>query len=151
MGTIKFKNAGPSVEAAKAAALEELLGTTLPEDYRACLLEHNGGRPVPRSFRVPGHREQVFDVHYLYGLADRVETSLLEWRVNNYTDFVQDGLLPIGGTETGDQILLRVAGDPIGEVLFWDYTSGEGDQALYPIAPNFAEFLDSLFEGESVS
>ena len=144
---MRMQNEGGKGTSNALQELESQLAAKLPGSYAQFLLNHNGGRPKPRSFRVPSHEERVFDVHYLFGLTRTTETSNVGWHAREYRDFVEAGMLPIGGTETSDLILLRIAGGNRGEVVFWDSMAEDSAHAFYSVAASFEDFLDRLFEG----
>ena len=136
---------GPRITSADIGALEERFGLTFPDDYRDFLMCHNGGKPKPPTVRVPSHDEGVFDVHVLFGLTRAIEADNVEWNARLETSFVGQHLLPIGGTDTSDLLLLKVAGD--GGVFFWDSMAENQAHAVHFVAPSFEEFLAGLFEG----
>lgn len=56
----------------RLAKLEKQLGVRLPDDYRAFMLEHNGGRPEPQgfAFRRDGATEESL-LECLFPIHDR--------------------------------------------------------------------------------
>src|SRR5262249_23032474 len=51
---VRFSGVGPAPGPGEIAALESRLGVTLPADYRAFLLNYNGGDPNPSRFSRAG-------------------------------------------------------------------------------------------------
>jgi len=54
MAKLTFRNSGPKIAARQIRAIEEQLGSKLPEDYRRFLLRTNGGTPSRVYFDIPG-------------------------------------------------------------------------------------------------
>jgi hypothetical protein len=134
---------GPKIDQAAIVALEKELGCTLPTSLRDFLLAHNGGRPVPRQFLVPGHPEGKMGVKLLYGVTRPSDIQNMGFQFREFRECYGEGKVAIAGTDTGDRILLDVSD---GSIWFWDYTANEeeGDRALYRIADSHPEFLNSL-------
>ena len=56
---IQVRESGPPLADDALADLERRLGITLPAEYRAFLLAHNGGVPRPEWFRLPVREEWI--------------------------------------------------------------------------------------------
>ena len=129
--------------------LEQEIGAALPADYRAFLAEHDGGRPEPSTFSVPSHEEKSFDVQVLFGLARMTESSNLAWNFRQYRARVGDERLPIGCTDTNDLVLIELAGDSRGRIVFWDSMAKSTKEAFHEVSSSFREFLDGLSDIEA--
>lgn len=132
------------------AEVEKKIGRRLPPDYRAFLLEHNGGYPEPDGFPIPGLGAGAD------GMVDRFlavyegdEDNLLEY-VETYRGRVPEGFLPVAHDPGGNLICLALAGAEAGRVFFWDHEeeAEEGEpptrENVYEIAASFTEFLNGL-------
>jgi hypothetical protein len=140
----------PDELAAAERRLAEL-GHPLPASYKAFLGEHDGGQPVRDTFTFEQHDRVDEDrVHFFLGIRPAPYGDLVESL--GYGDMVP-GVLPIGGDPFGNSICLdtRRGGDA---VVFWDheecYEDEPDDSNLYPIAPDFRTFLDSLVEAPPI-
>lgn len=149
----------------QVAQVEKLVGTRLPEDYRAFLLKNNGATPetdenkydyVGFTIQWRGqswggrYREAMLDA--LYSL-DRY--APLPWW-DAFEDFSKAGripkdTMPIGLDPGGNQILLGISGVNRGKVFFWamDEAPIDDDAPVTHdnvglIADSFADFVKSL-------
>jgi hypothetical protein len=129
-------------------ALEQVLGTELPTSYREFLLRFNGGRPRVETLAVPGLPGSPTDVQVLFGLGTPVETSDLRWNLLMFHDRLGSGVLPIACDSGGNVFGLRLTGDQIGSVSYWDLEAGFGDPesipTCYAVAESFESFLNAL-------
>jgi cell wall assembly regulator SMI1 len=131
-------------------AAEKRLGLTFPEEYRAFLLKHNGGRPTPREFNfldpdgVPSNSLINFFLAIYDGTIDNLEIS---YRTFTLKERMPANIVPIANDPFGNQICISVAGEDIGKVYFWDHER-EPDEPSYEnlslIADSFNEFLSRL-------
>ena len=103
---------GPHVTTADVAAFEQRCGFQLPEDYRAFLLDVNGGRTADT------HAEfSQGVVNQLYSLNDSDdESDLLTSFDDLQKDFPSLPLLYIGHDDGGARLLLALDGEHRGEV-----------------------------------
>jgi ankyrin repeat protein len=128
-------------------AFERQYSMTLPSDYRAFLLEHNGGRPEPSTFDIVNNASAV---HYLYGLHAGPNWASLPDTVDAFRDRMPAELLPIGADPLGNQICLAVASDHEPKVFFWVHEQEPETQPSYenctPIGDSFSTFLLELYE-----
>jgi cell wall assembly regulator SMI1 len=49
---MRFTESGPPLTEERLQGAERRLGVTLPDEYRAFLLRHNGGRPHPSTLSI---------------------------------------------------------------------------------------------------
>ncbi len=131
---------------------EESVGTRLPGEYRAYLLEFNGGEFEKDCFERTGGIDGR--VHNVYGLhvGPRYAKLTERWRLSQCYDIgesapgVKDYLV-FASTETGDLLLLNLKD---GAVFFLDHETIEDDPEhgtrIKPvlIATTFDEFVESL-------
>ncbi|MCL6511720.1 MAG: SMI1/KNR4 family protein [Anaerolineae bacterium] len=132
------------------ARLEERLGFRLPEDYRAFLLQHNGGRPKPNVFSLTDTDLATTEDTIAWFMCikpgdvnDLLETaSALQGRIPN-------NLLPIAVDPFGNYICIAVLGPDKGRIYFWDHELESTVSNVYFLADSFDNLLHSLRELES--
>jgi uncharacterized protein (TIGR02996 family) len=160
----------PTLSAADLDWIESRFGLTLPPDYRAFLLNYNGGLLVPSHYRIPGKSYPAWeyeDLAYLSTVWAAVETeadwdctlvgNLLgleeiradrdshgeRWRSEPYCDFIQIGKGPPTGE--GELVHLGCRGQVNGRVFLVTPGMPEpGQLGHWEVAPSFAAFLAML-------
>lgn len=139
------------IDAKAIAGFEANTGLALPADYKDFLLQHNGGRPEPGVFDIPGWGDTI--VNDLFGIGEESGRvgDLLE-AYDAWFDRIPAGFVVIGDDPAGNPILLATASSGEAGVYFFDHeeepeTPGE-DWRTYgnitPIAPSFTAFLGVL-------
>jgi cell wall assembly regulator SMI1 len=165
---------GPPVTEAKLAQLEKQIGATLPQQYREFLLQNNGGRPVPNTFRDE-KRTFSSDVEKFFGVGTTGQSWDLLAQLQQSREELPAELMPVARDEEGNIVCLVIKGSSKGKIYFQDNASvvstepsrellslifseteqGQlsparetwpGDPDLHLIADNFNDFLGSLFE-----
>ncbi len=152
--------AGPTSEA-EIAKFEEHIGYGLPDDYRAFLLEHNGGHPSPDAFTLTmDDREEEDIVMCFFPMRDMALGSveveefqeLRTWPVhcawadlqddlkNLYEKELDEPLLPIGTDGSSNYFCVVLDGAEKGSVVFLDNEVAESTF----LAESFTAFLASL-------
>jgi hypothetical protein len=128
-------------------AFERRVGHELPADYRAFLLEHNGGVPEATVVETKGVNSLV---RRLQGLHKGPSWARLDKLLETYDGRVPEGLLPIGTDPFGNLYCLGVAGRFRPKVLFWDHER-EADEGEPPrrdnltlVGPSFSAFMRKL-------
>ena len=91
---LQMTNVGPELSEADVDRAQEQLGASLPDSYRAFLLEFNGGRPDPYHFDVAGWRHRKSLVNDFYGLVPGEYNDLVE-NAELLEDRVPSGFIPI--------------------------------------------------------
>jgi hypothetical protein len=160
--TTKIRDAnryGPLSEE-RLARLESRLRARLPEDYRAFLLQYNGGRPAPCRFTFamegeeqesilewffavhdqPYEEDEDWDPNAGEDLPPYFAQSLEEVRKDFRSEMQRAKVLPIGRDPSANLICLGYAGKWAGKVYFFDHDMG----MLVPLAGSFSEFLGGL-------
>src|SRR5690348_14575479 len=100
MRKLTLAGSGVPLAESELARFEAMLGRTLPADYRAFLLEHNGGRPSARFPSVAGFDDTM--VHVFCGIGTPVD---LEKRMRELEDDLPFGWIPIGFDPGGNAYL----------------------------------------------
>lgn len=143
--TPTFEEAAPSAGAEALAEVEERLGVELPIDYRAFLDEHNGG------YLNPNHGDDGVTVRQLYSAGPTRVDMLkdLETVVGWYSDAAEEegppgGLLPVGADDFGNHVCVKVRGDDLGGIYFWDHEVVGDADSVRRLAGGFREFFDAL-------
>ncbi len=129
-------------------AIERRLGSRLPDDYRAFLLEYNGGRPVPCNFPIEGLLNNPFGtIHFFFGIDDPVQAYNIGWHREVMPGRLPDKLLPIACDHCGNLVCLSLYGEDLGAVLFWDCHTEPSEPSyasVHKIAASFAAFVESI-------
>ena len=135
--------------------LEGQIGSKLPAEYRAFLLEQNGGEPDPFFIGVNGHPHiKNVGVGYILGLHSKAEPyQSLRYAVEHRLPVLPNGQLPIAGA--GDIISISLSKNP-GRIYLWDHEAldcsdedEEGKASFkmshgYLLAGSFDEFLTRI-------
>jgi SMI1 / KNR4 family (SUKH-1) len=145
-----FTERGPEVTESDVDSFEQRFGVALPRDYRAFLLEVNGGRTART------HRE--FDrgiLNQLFSLNEPKESrDLAAWNEHVHKDLKTSELIIVGVDDGGGEILLAVSGEHSGEVWFqvhderpWDANPRvlwHDRRDVRKLADSFTAFMSSL-------
>ncbi len=142
-------------------AFERQRSIRLPEDYKAFLLEFNGGYLDRSNDYFEVENWNSFCVDNLLGITDDPSTSITTRRFTNFSDGVRDKFLQIGFASgeillmdlregnTHGQIYIRahdsVPNDPI-LIDGTGFADGDYEEAalLHPVATSFSGFLSML-------
>ena len=130
-------------------SVEKKLKNNLPEDYKAFLLEHNGGHPE--------------DCVFSYKMADKKYESLInrfnaihsekEYNLLAKFQYYQDqkriptNMLPIADDPFGNIICMSLSRDDYGSIYFWDHeleVERPQFENIFFISYSFKDFIDNL-------
>lgn len=138
------------------AQFEAQRGVLLPAEYKAFLLESNGGSPIPNVFEVPGWHGKGSGLNYVYGIHYGEKVVRLDLACDTYDDRVPSDLIPIADDAFGNNICMGWKGQRAGKIYFWDHEDEldeNGDfvtdyRNVFLVADSLQEFLDGLMTDE---
>jgi hypothetical protein len=138
------------------AQFEARRGVLLPAEYKAFLLESNGGSPTPNVFLVPGWHGKGNSVMYFYGIHEAEKVDRLDSACDTYDERIPADLIPIAYDANGNAICIGWKGKRKGKIYFWDHEDEldeNGDfvqdyRNVFLLADSLQEFLDSLMTDE---
>jgi len=134
------------------AQFEARRGVLLPAEYKAFLLESNGGSPIPNLFQVPGWHGNGSGLNYFYGIHEGEKMVRLDAACDTYDERVPSDLIPIAYDAYDNNICIGWKGKRAGKIYFWDHEDEldeNGDfvtdyRNVYLLADSLQEFLDGL-------
>jgi hypothetical protein len=135
------------VDENKLSEVETAYKFRFPEQYKAFLLQSNGGKINPRNFSFgdedyEGSRIDRFLAVY-DGDHDNFETYFKIYKLDEQR--IPENLVPIAHDDGGNLICISVEGEDSGAVYFWDHEYElEDEENVFLIKPDFNEFLASL-------
>lgn len=134
----------------RLVTLENMLGVTLPQDYRDYLLDYNGRGFEKNTFEVFEGEYSI--VHHVYRISND----------NDYFDLINSykrgknidhekgrKFLIIADDNVGNDIILSLAADSFGEIYFYD--NDTISTKCTKLAQSFSEFCSSLFDLQDIS
>lgn len=130
MNKITWKYVKPLQNVQAVAEFELKNGVVIPDDLRAVIYYHNGGRPSLRYFDLPNEEDKEFKTLLSFNEND-LENVYKRFPVGASGD----GLLPFASDPAGNLLVLKE-----GAVYFWDH---EKSQVIF-VAPSFTLFIESL-------
>ena len=141
MTSLAYEETFPPAPASKLDELEERLGVTLPEPYRAYLTSQDGGA-------LEGYNNHGLEI--ILGIGEVPQWSSLWYLLGQESDVLPAGFIPVGSDAGGGLFLLAVAGADRGSV--WHQSSEvEVDDAGVPspvdqerLADSWDEFVASI-------
>lgn len=139
MGLIKWIFTEEPLEEIKIVEAEKSFGFNLPDDYKQCIMENNGGFPEPNIFDCDeGRIEAVF---------------------NNLISFTNKDLNIKMFSEFSSQKLIPFAKAPFGNLLCFDYRYNEKlpvivfcdceETIITPVCDSFTDLLERLYALEN--
>jgi len=126
---------------------EELIGMTLPDDYRNLLLKHNGGS-VEESERTVQQVGEEVSIDVLYGFNIMPQLNLVE-RFQALESELPELSFPIGRDPGGNPFLMDMAdASQPGAVYYWDIhrmlKKRTKKAVAYQLTKSFAEFITDM-------
>ena len=120
----------------KIADLQCQYGIELPEQYHRFLSKYNGGETPETSFRLSRISS---DLCGFFGLGVADEYFHLEHYFNcdEISEFVSEGIFPIGKNSFGDLLFIGIKAEHWGEILFRYHDKPKG---LIKLADSFSDF-----------
>lgn len=138
--TVGHRRREPPAPAEQIDALEQRLGQALPDEYRAYLIEGDGGRFWDNSEAAKT----------VFGVGDVPDWASLWDKLDAYDDRVPEWLLPVAGDEYGNLFCLSLRETDRGTVWFW-FHEEEADEGETPTEDNltykaasWSAFLETL-------
>ena len=134
--------------------LEELVGGSLPAEYRQFLPKW-GGALLPGYVEFPVLGDPPFGstaiLDVLFGLLPGEGYDVAE-NLRAVEGRLPGDLLPVAQDPGGNLVCLGVRGPRAGGVFFWNHSGAlfgrDDDESVYPVAPGWGEFLALLRVGE---
>lgn len=152
---MEINESKPPITEKQLAATERKLKISLPPQYRAFLLRHNGGWPEPDSFVFKQGRGSYSDstVNRFLAIHDGPHSNFVEYFKTYKTEHprVPEELVPIANDPGGNLICIALAGDRPGAVYFWDHEEEadfrDGEPATWDNVHLVADSFDAFLQG----
>ena len=128
-------------------SIEQELSVSIPADYKAFLIEHNGICTENTIVRIEAIEEETL-LNVLFSCDNQLNRALtLEYWNTEYKDDIPEGALLIGDFQDGGFLFLIPAGNDKG-VYYYDHAytfeSSDDDGNTYLLADTFEAFINSL-------
>ena len=129
---------------------EETNEVSLPEDYKAFLLQHNGGRPENNVLADAGT-----DVQWLFGMVEEPAWASLFHALDAYEGRIPAWYIPIGTDSGGNLFIMSLYEENKGVIALWwhedeaEQNGSEYFENLTHVANSFSEFTDLLTDQDS--
>ena len=141
------------IEETEIIEFEKRNGISIPEEYRAFLLDNNVFFVEPSNFflmhvsNINTSDRPDDTLSYFLGFADdENEPKKLDWALEIYKGRIPDNYLPIGYDLGGNVICIGLNGDKKGKIYFWWHEGEEGEDNLLCLADDFTSFINSFAE-----
>lgn len=127
--------------------LEENIGSSLPQDYKAFLSKFGGFAPdgyavFPYKEKFPKGNKGIVNVFFAV-LEDDSYDLLRNFK--NLQEEVDGRYLPIAQDPGGNLICIALNSNDFGKIYFWYHANEPSEkQNLYLVADSFTEFIDCL-------
>jgi hypothetical protein len=149
--TVKIIESELPVSAGEVSAIETTLGFKFPVEYRAFIIEHNGGTPIPSKFLYRRHGEdpQVASIAWFLAIYDGPHENFLKY-FRAYKGRIPDATIPVARGPGGSLLLLGISGELENKVFYWTSELEPHDETatalemLYFVSDSFLEFISLL-------
>jgi len=151
-----MQKTGAQLTEADILGLGKQFEVRIPDDYKAFMLENNGGIPEEDwafDFIVYGGEDPTSSVinyfHTIYPQEEGGYDSLRRaFSISRDEGYSPAWLIPIGSDPGGNIVFLDGSEEGNGKVLFGDHELEDPETGyiiMSPIADSFTEFLDKLY------
>lgn len=132
----------PSIKLKDINKIEKELNIEFPEEYIQFMLTQNGGDPKINQFTLPD-KTNTSNVNYFYPIGEM--QGNLKKKNDVFDGYIPKELITIGCDSGGNQILLRIKDENIGEISFWYHdVDPEEEDPMHLLANSLKEFLAML-------
>jgi cell wall assembly regulator SMI1 len=157
---VRIVDSGAQLAESTLSDFEEQFNIKLPCDYKAFMLENNGGMPEGNwgfSFVETDTAQNTDSIIQFFEVLYAEETGEVDDLKAGYVALLESEqipptLMPIADDPFGNIIFLGVAGDDSGRVYFGNHELEDpetGFIVMSAIADSFSSFIDGCFEIES--
>ncbi len=118
--------------------LEKQYNIVLPDEYKRFLLNYNGGMTPKTKFRI---NKVSSDVRGFYGLGNADKYYNFQKLIDNMNileDYIEDNMLPIATTVSGDDIVIGISKEENGCIFFKYHDRG---RKYIKLADTLCEFV----------
>jgi len=126
--------------------VEQALGVTFPEDYRACVKKCHGGRPRNNdfSFLDPTIGRMESSLAVLLSFSDDDVENIVETH-RRLLPFLPQRVIPIADDAGGDFVCFQDAGQAQRSVVYWHHR----ERSVVALSESFAGVTDMLYAESS--
>jgi len=142
---LTFKGMGPPVTDGVLDEAERRLGVGLPPKYRSFLKRNNGGQPSRRVVRIEGHPQEFEWFDCFWGVG-HPEPSLDLQQASGFVEYLERGLLPIGGAARASLWCLDVSKPGVEPVFCLTAVDPAEPAKAYFVANDIDELCESFLE-----
>lgn len=132
--SLEWKKGRGEMSSLQLDEFEEKYQISLPDAYKALVVENNGGYPTKTLFNVSNGREAVFEA--LINWDKSRKANIYFWMEN----LGLDGVVPFGRDPFGNLICFDYRESAKPSIKFWDHETGE----IYAVSSDLHAFLGSL-------
>lgn len=125
--------------------LERELGVSFPTDYVDCVLQKNGGQPVPDTFDFTGRAEAVFNS--LIDLKLEKNQNMI-YVYNSLKNRLPNNIYPFADDPFGNYLCFDYREGIAPSIVFWDHEKAGVDKnsAISYVCSSFSELVGKLYE-----
>ena len=137
----KIKRRGEKLTEARLAEVEGQFGIQLPADYRAFMIENNGGDPVPTGVcRKRGKTPYRTCTSFFIIDSERDGDDWVSVNQNMHGDqpLIPSRLFMIAEDLGGNAFCISVSGKDVGKVYWWDQEDGFDPQRPSQVIPDMS-------------
>jgi hypothetical protein len=137
---------GSPIDESLIRETESVFGIKFPLDYIDCVLENNGGTPIPNSFDFPDRKGAVF-VRLLSHKKDSPSNIV---KVYNWCKRdLMDNIYPFAESAFGNYICFNYRdSQERPTIVFYEHEKPSRKTAISPICNTFTELIGKLYEIE---
>ena len=132
MKDITWKYVKPLACTDSITEYETLTGVLLPDDLKAAIIRHNGGRPSLKYYDIPTEKDKEFKALLSFNRND-IENVFAFYPL----DSANGKLVPIASDPAGNLFVIKE-----GKIFLWLH---ESDTMLF-LAESFSAFLEALHD-----
>jgi cell wall assembly regulator SMI1 len=127
------------------ASIERDWGVKLPDDYKQIAITCQGMSPNPCVLDLGRSNTAVSEL-----LTLSVDPSRRSYAMRHVYQVIKHlvpaGIYPFAGTGTGDYICFDYRTSATAPKVIFYFTEAPGEEALYPVADSFTDFLSKLHD-----
>jgi hypothetical protein len=127
------------------SSFQEKYGVIFPDDFKACVLEHNGSRPRPNIFDVSSRKELVAKSLLSFNKNDSDNI----WETNDQLNVKLSNLvIAIMSDQFGNYICLDYRNRKVPSIIFWDHELSytNPNDCLKYVADTFGDFINGMYD-----